>query len=269
MQSPSQKREKTSRIQPFLELPKLLKEPYNFYVKTHILLPLLFALVLNACAQAPLASPPTPAPAPMPAALPPVASSPQEPPVTTTANPPTPPVAAPASPETPEKAKSPVILGGALTIGLQNWSRVGSGDDSKMGFGLGGDFLIGTQIDETTKLLVGPHFSFNQWSADYSNKPNSVTDRVYVNMNDMGLNLWFDFGDMFLILGTGSSQLESAMVVNGVEIPYNFSGTEYGYKSFSLGFRSNSLFFSIGGVQYDGYAKYADRVEFNLGWMSF
>lgn len=165
--------------------------------------------------------------------------------------------------------ESSVLLGGLAYFGLQNWSRVGSTGDSKMGFGFGGDLLAGAKIDETLKVYAGPHIGLNRWSADYSGKAYSATDSVYVNMNDMGVVMLMDFNDTYFHLGAGSSTISSAMVVGGKEIEYNYSGRSYDYKSFGIGIRYESMLLGLSGVQYDGFASAADRVEFNFGWGAF
>jgi len=73
--------------------------------------------------------------------------------------------------------------GGDAYLALQNWPKVGMADDSKMGFGFGGSIGIGAQVDDM-KILIGPHLGYSRWSADYSHKPNSATDSVYVEMAD-------------------------------------------------------------------------------------
>lgn len=168
---------------------------------------------------------------------------------------------APAAPAN----ESLLIFGGSVYFALENWSRVGDSGDSKMGFGFGGEFGLGAKIDEM-KVLVGPHLSLNRWSADYSQKYQSVTDSVYVEMMDLGLMLMTDFGDMYLNIGAGKSTISSGMIVGGRDIKYGYSGESYSYTHFSIGTNWDRTLLGVGVVNYSGYAKYADRVEFILGY---
>lgn len=153
--------------------------------------------------------------------------------------------------------------GGDAYIALQNWADVGMKDDSKMGFGFGGNFGIGMQVDDM-KLLVGPHLGFSRWSADYSSKPNSATDSVYVEMSDTGLQFTAVFDDILMSAGKGSSTISSGYVVNGRTIKYNYDGRSYPYSMVSIGFKMDSFLFSIGSVSYDGLSA-ANRADFRLG----
>lgn len=171
------------------------------------------------------------------------------------------PALTPAAP----KDESLLIFGGSVYLALENWSRVGDSGDSKMGFGFGGEFGLGAKIDEM-KVLVGPHISFNRWSADYSHKYQSATDSVYVEMMDFGLMLMSDFGDMYLNIGAGKSEISSGMIVSGKDIKYGYSGENYSYTHFSIGTNWDRMLLGVGVVNYSGYAKYADRVEFILGY---
>lgn len=228
-------------------------------------------LGFTACAQAPVK--PEPEAAPVAAA-----TKPAEPAAAPSASPaeavPAAPVAqASPAPETPaapaaQPKSSGIIFGGLLNLSLQNWTRVGETGDSRIGLGFAGDLLIGMPIADM-KLLVGPHFGYNGWSADYSTKANSATDRVTVDMSDVGVGFLIDFGDMYFQMGAGSSTLSSSMFVGNTKIDYSFSGTEYSYKMFGIGFRSGATFFGLGGTLYDGYARYADRVEFKFGFGFF
>lgn len=155
-------------------------------------------------------------------------------------------------------------MGGELYIALQNWPDVGAPSDTKMGFGFGGGLGLGLHIDEM-KFLVGPHFAMNRWSADYSNKPNSATDSIYVEMADAGMQVSMEFDDILISLGKGTSEITSGMIVNGSDIRYSYSGNRYNYSAVSIGMKFDSLMFSIGSVSYEGFARYCNRADFRLG----
>lgn len=156
--------------------------------------------------------------------------------------------------------------GGDFYMALQNWSDVGMADDSKFGFGFGASFGIGVRLDDTT-FLIGPHIAMNRWSADYSDKANSATDSVYVEMYDTGLQVTMKFDDLFLSIGKGDSEIASGMIVNGSDIKYPYDGDTYGYSAVSVGFTMDNFLIGLGAVTYDGYAKYCDRAEIQLGLM--
>lgn len=157
-----------------------------------------------------------------------------------------------------------LAYGGDAYFALQNWSKVGMADDSKMGFGFGGSIGIGAQVDDM-KILIGPHLGFSRWSADYSNKPNSATDSVYVEMADAGLQFTAIFDDIVMAVGKGSSTISSGYIVNGRDIRYNYDGDSYPYSTVSIGFKMDMFLFSIGVVNYEGYARDASRTDFRLG----
>jgi hypothetical protein len=72
--------------------------------------------------------------------------------------------------------------GGDVYFALQNWSKVGMSNDSKMGYGFGGSYGLGVQVDDM-KILIGPHLGYSSWSADYSSKSNSVTCSRRLNID--------------------------------------------------------------------------------------
>jgi hypothetical protein len=155
-------------------------------------------------------------------------------------------------------------LGGDLYLALENWSRVGTSGDSKMGVGFGGMIGAGLRIDEM-KVIVGPHASYNRWSADYSQKAQSATDSVYVTMSDTGVEFKAHFDDLFIQLGTGSSKIGSGMIVSGKDIQYPYSGEGYTYKSVGIGGKFDAIMLAVNATSYSGYAQYANRIEFILG----
>ena len=116
------------------------------------------------------------------------------------------------------------------------------------------------------KILVGPHLAYSRWSADYSNKPNSATDSVYVEMADAGLQFTAIFDDIFMALVKGESTISHAYVINGVDYKYSVDGKSYPYSMVSIGFKMDMFLFSIGSVSYDGLSA-ANRTDFRLGVM--
>jgi hypothetical protein len=174
------------------------------------------------------------------------------------------PVPAPAA--APRAAAKGISLafGGDLYVGLQNWSKVGASGDTKLGFGLGGALLVGMRIDEM-RVLVGPHFAVSRWSADYSHKPQSATDSVYVEMMDTGLLFKASFDDLFIQLGSGSAGIGSGMVVGGQTIKYPYDGDRYTYRMVGLGAQWGLWMVGINAVSYSGYARYCNRAELIFG----
>ncbi len=156
-------------------------------------------------------------------------------------------------------------FGGDFYLALQNWSDVGMADDSKMGFGFGVNLGFGVRLDDTT-FLIGPHLAMNRWSADYSDKANSATDSVYVEMYDTGLQVSMLFDDLYLSVGKGSSEIASGYIVNGTDYRYAYDGDTYDYSQVSLGMKTNGFMIGLGAVSYDGYAKYCNRAELQLGF---
>ncbi len=155
-------------------------------------------------------------------------------------------------------------VGGDAYFALQNWPDVGMPDDTKLGYGFGGSIGVGVQIDEM-KFLVGPHIGISEWTADYSHKPNSITDSVYVSMADMGMQVTMEFDDVIISMGSGSSTISSGYKVNGVDYKYAYNDESYPYSTVFLGFKSDIWMLGVGMVNYKGYAKDASRVDFRLG----
>jgi hypothetical protein len=158
-------------------------------------------------------------------------------------------------------------VSGNLYIALQGWSKVGDGSDSKIGFGVGGMIGLELGIDSSMTFAVGPHFSYNAWSADYSNKPQSFTESVTLNMQDTGLELSLIIDDFGVYLGAGKSKMEHFMTLKtGTKVPYyglDGKTTDYTNAGFTIGL--SHIFFGAGYTSYAGFAKDASRFELRLG----
>ena len=127
------------------------------------------------------------------------------------------------------------------------------------------DPSIGISIDESMKVIVGPRIAYSMWSADYSDKPQSATQSVYVHMQDAGIGVHAEFDDMWLQFGTGTSEITSGMMVGGNDIQYGFSGDQYTYYNVGLGYKSGIFSLGIGFTSYTDYAQYCDHMSFILG----
>ena len=156
-------------------------------------------------------------------------------------------------------------FGGSIALEPQYWSKVGTGDDPKFGVGFAGMAGIGISIDESMKVIVGPRIAYSMWSADYSDKPQSATQSVYVHMQDAGIGVHAEFDDMWLQFGTGTSEITSGMMVGGNDIQYGFSGDQYTYYNVGLGYKSGIFSLGIGFTSYTDYAQYCDHMSFILG----
>ena len=158
---------------------------------------------------------------------------------------------------------------GNLYIAPENWKKVGDGQDSKFGYGLGGMLGLGLKIDDIL-LGVGPHFGVNRWSADYSHKSQSATSSVYVELADYGIEgvfyMWFGSSKMSIILGSGETEISSGYVVNGKTYMYpGLDRAKEKYHSVGIGFCMGKFEIAPVYVTYTGVAKDAERLEIRLG----
>ncbi len=155
-----------------------------------------------------------------------------------------------------------------LYLSPQMWPEVGADDDPKFGLGLGG--MIGVAwIWGDMKIVAGPHMSYNMWTADYSNKPNSATQSVSFGMADVGAEILLHFDDnMGFWMGAGSSTMDASMLLdNGTTFYYpGLHQASFPYKSVGVTFRlGRKARFGLGVTKYDGAADDATRAEFRLG----
>ncbi len=156
-------------------------------------------------------------------------------------------------------------FGGTAYLAPQYWSKVGTKSDPKFGIGLGGLVGIGISIDETEKFVIGPHFAVSRWNADYSDKLNSATSSVYVEMMEMGAGMFIVFDDMYMTAAMGKATIGSGMMVNGEDIKYPYDRSKYNYYHVGFGYKTGLLMFGIGYISYTGYAHYCDHMDFRLG----
>ena len=156
---------------------------------------------------------------------------------------------------------------GNIYIAMQGWSKVGDDSDSKIGIGAGGMIGLALSFDSSMTFAVGPHFSYNSWTADYSKKANSFTESVALNMQDTGLELSLVFDGMGVYMGAGKSKMEHFMILtNGTKVPYyGLDGKTTDYTSVGFTFALSPFFVGAGYTSYAGFAKDASRVEFRLG----
>ena len=159
-------------------------------------------------------------------------------------------------------------FGWNLYASPQIWPDIGADDDHKIGLGLGGMFGLAWIWDEMV-ILVGPHLSYQFWTANYSNKPNSATESVTIGMADAGLEAVFHFDEsMGFWAGTGSSTMDASMLLeNGDTFYYpGLNGEQFNYLSAGLTFKLGQRWrFGFGVTQYEKAARDANRVELRLG----
>lgn len=158
-------------------------------------------------------------------------------------------------------------IAGNLYAALENWSKVGDGSDSKIGFGAGGMIGLALSFDSTMTFAAGPHFSYNAWSADYSKKPQSFTQTVVLNMEDTGIELSLVFDDIGVFMGAGKSKMEHYMTLtSGTKVPYyGLDGKTTNYTSVGITFTLAPLFIGAGYTSYADFAKDASRLEIRIG----
>lgn len=156
---------------------------------------------------------------------------------------------------------------GNLYFALQNWTNVGDGTDTKIGIGLGGTIGLRLSLDSSMTVVVGPHFAYNAWGADYSEKANSYTESVTLNMQDVGLELALIWDDIGVFIGAGESKMEHFMTLkDGQKVPYyGLDGRSANYTTAGLTFAMPPFLLGIDVHSYADFAKDASRVEFRVG----
>lgn len=158
-----------------------------------------------------------------------------------------------------------LAFGGDLYLSIQNWPDIGMSDDQKYAFGVGASLGIGIEIDNM-KFLIGPHFAMSRWEADYSQKPYSYTDSVYVRMDDVGLQATMEFDNIYINFGKGFSTIITGMILKtGEDVEYPINGDSYSYNEVLIGYHFNIFAVGIGFVSYEGVADSCNRGEIQLG----
>ena len=158
-------------------------------------------------------------------------------------------------------------LSGNLYFALQNWTKVGDGTDPKIGIGLGGTIGIGLNLDSSMTVAVGPHFAYNAWGANYSEKANSYTESVTLNMQDVGLELSLVWDDISIFMGAGESKMEHFMTLtDGQKIPYyGLDGRSANYTTVGFTFAMAPFLIGANVHSYADFAKDVSRIEFRVG----
>lgn len=159
-------------------------------------------------------------------------------------------------------------LGWNAYLSPQIWPDIGMDDDHKLGIGFGGMIGIAWIWDDLV-IAVGPHLSYQMWTADYSQKPNSATQSVTIGMADAGLEAVFHFDkSMGFWAGTGSSTMDASMLLeNGDTFYYpGLNGEQFSYLSAGFTFTVGQKFrLGFGVTQYEEAARDANRVELRFG----
>ncbi|MCX6135834.1 MAG: hypothetical protein NTU47_18680 [Ignavibacteriales bacterium] len=158
-------------------------------------------------------------------------------------------------------------LTGNLYAALQNWSKVGDGSDSKIGFGGGGMVGLALVFDSSMTFAVGPHVAYNSWTADYSKKSVSFAENVVFNMEDAGSEASLLLDDIAVFMGVGESKMEAYYTLKGgTKVPYpTLDGKKAKYTTAGLSYNLSPLFIGVCVHSYADFAKDASRIEFRLG----
>lgn len=157
-------------------------------------------------------------------------------------------------------------LTGNLYLAPQNWPDIGQADDQKFGLGVGGMIGLGLKVDDM-RVGVGPHMSYNVWTADYSQKSNSATRSVTFGMADVGLEGHAFFDNMGVYLGKGTSTMDGYMTLdNGDQFRYpGLDGEKFGYQNVGIGFLFRKMTLVVMHTSYDDAAVDASRLELRIG----
>lgn len=163
---------------------------------------------------------------------------------------------------------SRLALGWNVYASPQIWPDIGDDEDHKIGFGFGGMLGIMWIWDELV-IGVGPHISYQAWTADYSRKPNSATQSVTIGMADAGVEAVFHFDEsMGFWAGSGVSTMDASMLLeNGDTFYYpGLDGEQFSYLSAGFTFKAGKLFrWGFGVTQYEKVARDANRIEIRFG----
>jgi hypothetical protein len=168
------------------------------------------------------------------------------------------------------KTGSSFGLRGGIFFSLQNWSKLEGDPDSRIGYGVMGMLAAGININETIYIGIGPSVAGNWWKHNLNSGTigtpfflGSGESSLSINSTDFAVNLVFGIDDVFLALGTGSSNVTMKSTIGGFS-----SSTEQPEKGphtrVMLGF-GDTIGFGISMVSYSGSLKNLSRFELSLG----
>lgn len=173
------------------------------------------------------------------------------------------------APPAADSGGSSFKLGWNLYLTPQIWPNIGDDEDHKFGIGFGGMLGIAWVWDELV-ILIGPHLSYQMWTADYSQKPMSATRRVTFGMADAGLETIFHFDESRgFWAGAGASTMDASMLLDNGDTYYypGLDKEQFNYLSAGVTFKFGTRGrFGMGVTQYEKAARDANRVEFRFGF---
>jgi hypothetical protein len=153
-------------------------------------------------------------------------------------------------------------LAGLLLGSLGNWNDLKT-DESKLGFGFGGDLYAGIILDDMY-VGVGPHFGYNFWS--FSKSISGITASSTTSIGDFGFGLGAAWEGFYLTLGMGSGNVSVTAEADGdsqtIDLPEGIAYTRIGlgwFDGFAIGI-------ALMNYSDDKIPNELNRVEFNLGW---
>lgn len=171
-------------------------------------------------------------------------------------------------PETPAQGGSRFAVAWNAYASPQIWPDIGADDDHKFGIGFGGMLGLAWIWDDLV-IAVGPHLSYQLWTANYSQKPNSATQSVSFGMADAGIEAVFHFDEKSgFWAGSGMSTMDASMLLeNGDTFRYpGLDGAEFSYLTAGFTFTMASrVRLGFGVTQYEKAARDANRIELRLG----
>ena len=129
-------------------------------------------------------------------------------------------------------------MAGLFLGSLGNWNDLKT-DESKLGFGVGGDLYAGIILDDMY-IGVGPHFGYNFWS--FSKSVSGITASATTSVGDFGFGLGAAWEGFYLTLGKGSGNVSVTAEAGGesqtVDMPEGIGYTRIGFgwfDGFALG----------------------------------
>lgn len=178
-------------------------------------------------------------------------------------------VSAQGKPGTEAKGGSRFAVAWNAYASPQVWPDVGAEDDQKFGIGFGG--MVGLAwIWGDLVIAVGPHLSYQMWTANYTAKPNSATQSVTFGMADAGIEALFHFDEKTgFWAGTGTSTMDASMLLDNGDTFYypGLDGEQFSYLSAGVTFKlAQRIRLGFGVTQYEEAARAANRVELRAGF---